>query len=105
MGKRAGARTKSPVDQYRKQLGKHEKHMATSKSRFLKVPKHTDGGGSTVDVKYALQVVLALVLLLAFIAVIYFIGFMGVVQLLYDAVEMVSSYWRGATQMPKDKTS
>ena len=103
MGKRAGLRNKSAVDQYRRQLGKHEKHLATSKSRDLiggKAPKNTRSGGSGVDERYVLIVGAILLLLLIVVGVVYFIGFMGVVQLLYDAVEVVISYWRGPVQPP-----
>lgn len=103
MGKRAGLRTKSPVDQYRKQLGKHEKHLATSKSRNLiggKAPKNTRSGGSGVNEGYVLKVGATLLCLLIVVGVVYFVGFMGVIQLLYDTVEVVNSYWRGPTKPP-----
>lgn len=100
MGRRSGG-TQSPVDQYRKQLGKHERHIGTSKSRGLsgrrKSPNHTTSG-SSMKQKYILQLGAVLVLLLVGIGLIYFIGFMGVVQVLYDLVEWVNSYWQTRLQ-------
>ena len=110
MGKKgAGSlRTKSPVDQYRRQLGKHEKHQATSKSRDLiggKAPRNARGSGPGADPNVVLRVGATLLFLLVVIGVVYFVGFMGVVQVLYDTVEVVSSYWRGPVQPAKDETS
>lgn len=48
--------------------------------------------------KYILQLGAVLVLLLVGIGLIYFIGFMGVVQVLYDLVEWVNSYWQTRLQ-------
>lgn len=100
MGRKSGG-VKSPVDHYRRQLGKHEKHLATSRSRdtigVSKSSKHASNS-SGLKPKLILKVGLALVLLLIVIAVIYFIGLMGVVQLLYDAVEMATAYWRGPSR-------
>ena len=100
MGKKSGG-VKSPVDHYRRQLGKHEKHLATSRSRdaigVSKSSKHASNP-SSLKPKFILKVGFVLVLLLIFIAVIYFIGFMGVIQVLYDAVEVVTAYWRGSSQ-------
>lgn len=105
MGKRnAGGRNKSSVDQYRQQLGKHEKHMVTSRSRnatgATKTPKYASSGSRSTNLKYIVQIGAVLVLLLVAIAVVYFIGFMGVVQVLYDTVEMMNSYWRGPAKQP-----
>ena len=109
MGKRSGG-GKNPVDHYRRQLGKHEKHLATSRSRdavgVSKSSKHASNSSTPVKPKFILKVGLVLVLLLIAITVIYFIGFMGVVQVLYDAVEVVTAYWRGPSQAgSKDKSA
>ena len=100
MGKKAGS-VKNPVHHYRRQMGKHEKHLATSRSRdaigISKSSKHASNS-SSLKPKFILKVGFVLSLLLIVIAVIYFIGFMGVVQVLYDAVEVVTAYWRGQSQ-------
>ena len=110
MGKRnaTGNRAKTSVDQYRQQLGKHEKHMTTSRSRDYKgqpakTPKYASSGSSKMSLKYILQIGVILALLLGAIAVIYFVGFMGVVQVLYDTVEMVKAYWGGSSQEANSK--
>lgn len=108
MGKKSGG-TKSPVDHYRRQLGKHEKHMTTSRSRdsagMSRASKYASSASNTKP-KYIVRIGLVLAVLLVAIAVVYFVGFMGVVQLLYDVVEAVSVYWRGPRQSssPRDKS-
>lgn len=99
MGKRSSATGIRPVDQYRKQLGKHEKHLMTggrSRDRGLatRTSKSASSESSTSP-RAILRLGAVLVLLLVAIGVVYFFGFVGVVQLLYDAVEVVSAYWRG----------
>ena len=98
MGKRSSATGIRPVDQYRKQLGKHEKHLMTggrSRDRGLATRTKSASSESSTSPRAILRLGAVLVLLLVAIGVVYFFGFMGVVQLLYDAVEVVSAYWRG----------
>ena len=85
MGKRAVQSGQSSVENYRKKLGQHEKHVATS--------RHRPRAMRTKDIaqaKYSKplkNIALYVVLLLVVIAVVYFVSVFKVSQWLTDAVE------------------
>ena len=57
--------------------------------------KYASSQSTSISPRTVLMLGAVLGLLLMAIGVVYFVGFMGVLQVLYDTVEAVSGYWRG----------